>query len=335
MMVRSSSSSFGRQPRCLLLSAACPRNSSNASYSSATRATLQTFSRTCRSAYQLAYQDDDQYLWRELFLSRPFDDLRKTVPPLIPSKPLEQHDWRSELQRRVEAEIVVGREELAGDPRLPRALETLVSIVETALPISDGPESDTSESLQWLDPLLNKLTKLDANSVTVPERKLLARLMAYVVLSYERSSDDSLGDEATKRRLRELRKHSRCYVYDLRRCKPETYYGPYTPGADGEIVANWEHVMHVVNVVALKLWELPMLALRLYCKPPAGLSSTQTYSAPFSHDRKPYDWAGVEGTWRRFVCFMDYRITFRGTATQNTLTTSTRGPSVRLSCTLR
>lgn len=271
------------------------------------RGSLQKLALTSRTVRKLIYHSEDQYFWRELFLSRPFDDLRKAPPPLTTQKPALQPDWKTELQRRVSADAVM-RNGITG-PRLYRALATLVAAVETALPVSDGPGTDESENLKWLDTLLRSAT-FDEESLPLHEQQLLGRLMTYLALTYE-SSEPGVEETAKSRLARnEMRRTSRCYVYDLRRYKEDTLWGPFLRGEKGELRANWVHMQHIVNVVAMKLRELPGLALQIYNKPRAGISATQAYSAPFAHDRKPHDWAGVAGTWRRFVCFMDYRDLF-------------------------
>ncbi|CCM06401.1 uncharacterized protein FIBRA_08661 [Fibroporia radiculosa] len=265
---------------------------------------VASFAETCRMAYTLVYKAEDSFLWRELFLAQPFDDLRK-APPRPGNPASAKLEWRAELQRRLEAESVV-RKGITG-PRLLRALETLVSVVETALPLSDGPDADHSHNLLWLDGLLHR-ARFDEDELSELERQLLGRLRTYLALTYETGSGTK--DAASVRRLNEIRRQSRCFVYDLRKYTAHTEYGPFRCGAGGALCVDWEHMEHVLNVVALKLRELPDLALRLYSKPRPGLTATQAFSAPFSHDRAPHDWAGVAGVWRRFVCFMDYRDLF-------------------------
>lgn len=265
----------------------------------------QSFAQTCRNARRLIYQSEDQYFWRELFLSKPFDDLRKATPPLTAQMPCIQPDWKGELQRRIAAEHVLADGSIG--PSLRDALETLVSAVETALPLSDGPDMEYSENLRWLEGLLRHF-RLDADAMSSDERQLLGRLMTYYALTYDSPAEPSEENPAVRKRLNEMRRTSRWYIYDLRRYKEDTLWGPFLRDEKGELRTNWVHMEHLVNVVAMKLRELPVLALRLYSKPRAGLSATQAYSAPFAHDRKLHDWAGVTGTWRRFVCFMDYRL---------------------------
>ncbi|KAI0651510.1 hypothetical protein C8Q79DRAFT_933753 [Trametes meyenii] len=73
------------------------------------------------------------------------------------------------------------------------------------------------------------------------------------------------------------------------------------------LLVNWEHVEHIVNVVRLKLRDIPHPALGFDKKPLFTLDGLRAYSAVGSFERDPRDWAGVTGKWRRFVCFMDYR----------------------------
>jgi len=40
---------------------------------------------------------------------------------------------------------------------------------------------------------------------------------------------------------------------------------------------------------------------------PSGYEKTAPYSAPGWNNRASGDWAGVEGTWKRVISFMDYR----------------------------
>ncbi|KAI0932670.1 hypothetical protein AcW1_000275 [Taiwanofungus camphoratus] len=264
---------------------------------------VSRFTQTCRSAYSLVYGSNDLYLWREMFLSYPFDDLRKALPPFRAHRNAIECDWQNELQRRVDAETVA-RRGTKGSPR-HRALETFVSAVETALPVTESPTTTYSNNLSWLDKILRQsISSFDSALLLDAERQLLSRLRTYLALSHE-----SRSTEESRARLNSIRKLSRCFVYDLRRYSAETLWGPFIRDKKG-LHVNWEHLEHVLNVVMLKLQELPPLALRIYGQPRPGLEATRAYSAPLSFQREPHDWAGISGTWRRFVCFMDYRDLF-------------------------
>ncbi|KAL6299616.1 hypothetical protein BKA93DRAFT_829710 [Sparassis latifolia] len=259
---------------------------------------VSNFAQTCRGAHNLVYKSKDQYLWRELFLELPFDDLRKAVLPFGAKK--VDFDWKMELQRRIEAEKVA--QSAIEGPAFTRALQTFMSVIETALPATATPGTD-STNLLWLDGVLQKCA-FHYFLVPSSERQLHGRLRAYLALWHENGDTDE-----SRRRLNVLRRTSRCYVYDLRKYEEETLWGPYVVGEKG-IKVNWEHMEHIVTVVAMKLRELPLLALQIYGYPVPGLGGLRAYSAPHSFSRKAHDWAGVSGVWRRFVCFMDYRDLF-------------------------
>ncbi|KAH9891061.1 hypothetical protein C8Q73DRAFT_792494 [Cubamyces lactineus] len=365
---------------------------------------VSRYAQTCRFARRLVYEPKDHFLWRELYLGRPFDDLRKAVqmPPRhflyshessyayelerdANAEPSRASPWQTELQRRIEAETIVASES-SDEEQLRRAFETFLAAVDTALPVSkadvdeDGKKIHSrSDTLLWLDHLLrrthvhNRAIAVSGTESTggptswlrsamlvtqnsyIPSafedlHKLRCRLRAYVALAHESSfaADSRL-------RMIELRKKSRCFVYDMRKYQPETLWGPYrivwlpyTPdssssdsssvyvthaasedsdsamsdgsGSDSEdghsadgtrypraLVVNWEHVEHILNVVALKLRDVPHACLGFYKKPLFSLEALRAYSAVGAFEREPHDWAGVTGKWRRFVCFMDYR----------------------------
>jgi len=101
------------------------------------------------------------------------------------------------------------------------------------------------------------------------------------------------------------RSQSRCYVYDLRNYTEEQRWGPFNRHRK----VNWAHVEALVNVVTLNLREMRFAwPWARDTSPPAGLQFTRPYSAP--GQCSSIDWAGVEGTWARYVCFMDYRDLF-------------------------
>ena len=120
---------------------------------------------------------------------------------------------------------------------------------------------------------------------------------------------ESSFDAESRARMAALRRVSRAYVYDMRRYRPATLWGPFrTDARDGRtVVVSWEHVEHVLNVVGLKLREIQLASLGFYKRPLFQLDALRAYSAVGAAQRDPRDWAGVAGKWRRFVCFMDYR----------------------------
>ncbi|OBZ79657.1 hypothetical protein A0H81_00376 [Grifola frondosa] len=256
---------------------------------------VSSFAQTCRVAHLLVYKADDQYLWRELFLAHPFDDPRRAA---LLSRPggaqIHDIDWKQELQRRIEAELVASSSDFDG-PHLQRVLEALVSVVETALPNNVEP-ARRSENLRWLDRILygSRILHEVLPSESESERQLRYRLRSYLSLSHE----DGISEES-RNRMEMRRKTSRCFVYDMRKYVEETLWGPYRLGdVSSEPMVNWEHVWHIVNVVGMKLREHPVRPLGFYNKPLYQLEAVRAHTAPVSHKRKPHDWRALQALGR-------------------------------------
>ena len=98
-----------------------------------------------------------------------------------------------------------------------------------------------------------------------------------------------------------LRTNSRCHTYNISCYCLNNNYGPYLVG--GQI--DWIQVEALANVIRMNLMEL--FGVWVDSRPPVGLEATRAYSVIDAACRAPADWACVEGTWRRIVCFMDYR----------------------------
>ncbi|KAJ3714002.1 hypothetical protein DFJ43DRAFT_1007917 [Lentinula guzmanii] len=256
---------------------------------------VANFSKICRLSFDLVYSGNDQFLWRELFLNN-YDDPRKAIRTLTLDEVsfLKPFDWKYELQSRTEAEIIA-RHALRAEPNeRQRVLETFISAALQALPTSRTTEDQPSLNLQWLDRVLREtrmLTQLQT------ETQAHSRLRAYISLSHDPSTDEDSRKAVAARRI-----DSRCFVYDIRNYRNVNYWGPFL--ANGSV--NWTHVEHLANVVLTNLRELP--GSWAATVPPSGLENTRAFSAPGPYSDT--DWAGVEGTWRRYVCFMDYRDLF-------------------------
>ncbi|KAJ3908161.1 hypothetical protein F5879DRAFT_1007874 [Lentinula edodes] len=261
---------------------------------------VATFAKVCRVSFDLVYSGNDQFLWRELFLNN-YDDPRKSIQTLVVDEAsAEPFNWKDVLQRRTEAELIARRAQNVESHERRRALETFVTAALQALPaIKNSEEKEQpSSNLPWLDRVLRETRMLsqpilqtDSDSETI---QLRSRLRAYVSLTH----DPSDGEESTKV-VAARRIESRCFVYDIRNYKPITHWGPFL--ANGFV--NWQHIEHLGNVVLTNLRELP--GSWATTVPSLGLENTQAFSAP--GPCSDIDWAGVEGTWRRYVCFMDYR----------------------------
>lgn len=290
---------------------------------------------TCKQLHALVYDSPDQYLWRELFLLYPFDDLRKSVPSgAVSSSTGEEEDaaaanatvdWRGALQRRVYAETVAVSE--PGTYSLEEqqdAFAALVSAVHTSLPyqpLAPGQVSQApSNNLTWLYDVLKHSPVMRNRDLSDPKLQLCCQLRSFLSLSL----DDTPGtgdSESSNEHLQDIRSTSRCAVYNLSKYTMKNLWGPFLPvpsspsprscslSTQSQPKVNWEQVEHIMNVVVMNMRELEGTPYSLM-RPQLGLDPTRAYSAPGTGDLRENgsrDWAGLEGLWRRFVCFMDYR----------------------------
>ena len=318
---------------------------------------IASVSETCKTLRDIIY-NEDEYLWRTVFLMYPFDDIRLAIDPKaagraersIPTTPDTKDkakstwSWRSELQRRVFAEGVLRRSGSDGldGRKLLEAIEILNDTLSSSAPATSSfiaagsrtADTDISFNLAWVEDILlhSKVFRGATTSMTemivsdpsiVGEIECLsARLRCYLSLVYEKGTTGE-----TENRLQLLRSDARCFVYNLANYRNETRWGPYklsrpsdqmSSSANGndwrqeectpELIVNWEHVEHVRNVMFMNLRELPS-HWRGSVIPNFDIQATRPWSAPgyLSGTRNSRDWAGIEGVWRRVVCFMDYR----------------------------
>lgn len=260
---------------------------------------VASFSQTCRKARRLVYGTPDQYLWRQLFLLFPFDDPRQIPSPFLEH---DQFNWRKELHRRMEAQLIASRTSSTLEDLL-RAIETFISVVHSAAPVTWGHERVSSPNLLWVVDVLQSTNMLRSPLLFSQEgNQSLARLRAYLALTLDEYDDD---DDEGKERLKSIRTRSRCQVYDLRNYHQDNDWGPFNI-ISGKV--DWTHIESIINVVSMNLDDRP------YdwpdTRPRYGLEATRAYSAPGTTAPATRDWAGVEGHWRRYVCFMDYRDLF-------------------------
>jgi hypothetical protein len=254
---------------------------------------VSKFSQTCRSAHTLVYGAADQYLWQQLFLAYPFDDPRKAVNRLTV---VPEPNWKAELQRRIRSELIAFDIEHRHDEQ-SFAWETFVSAISDAQPVLPGLEQQ-SDTLMWVTHILRDSKILDA-PITWPDKScnhLISRIRTSLALSFDKTEDASV-----KARLDVLRTRSQFRVYDIQNYRRDNRYGPYLRGGQ----MHWAHAEAMVNVVQMHLMELH--GVWMDTRPPVGLEATRAYSVAGATDRLPADWACISGTWRRYVCFLDYR----------------------------
>ena len=271
-------------------------------------------SQTCRNMHDLVYKTD-HYLWRTMYLCYSFD--HPSSSSLYVGDAIYSFDWKAELQKRVRAEIYFSRPR-GPSTELADALETLLRVVATAADHSDTIEE--SCNLSWVSRILASasLFTLPNEELDDRTRQLRAQLRSYFVLSYNETPVEQ------SETLRALRLQSRCYIYSLQNYDGRNRWGPFIITNEGHVSPDWVHIDHIVNVVTFNVRERATqdaLSEMMFTAGPAtgnvpvdndlcpkwNLQMTRAYSAPRSSERKPHDWAGAEGVWRRFVSLMDYR----------------------------
>ncbi|KAF5355737.1 hypothetical protein D9756_004027 [Leucocoprinus leucothites] len=291
---------------------------------------VAAFSRTCRSAHELV---QDEYLWRQIWHAYPFDDpelLRAHRQAVCLATSLEisplRDGWKAEFTRRIRAEHVALKKREHYSSLSPKekktALQVFVSVLEGALPASVGGgmegkfrDASISQNIQWVQRVLFHSRLIAPVLQSLEDEKEISELQAHI----RSCMDEYEWGGKTRRAISDRRNRSRAFVYDLRNYSYKNDYGPYHP--DGRV--SWVHIENIVNVVLSNLQDLPVHIVSP-ARPPSGLESLRPYSAPGKYS--PRDWAGVEGllslflmdvvssqqlgTWRRYVCFMDYRDLF-------------------------
>ncbi|KAI0317999.1 hypothetical protein OF83DRAFT_1171490 [Amylostereum chailletii] len=244
------------------------------------------FAQTCRHHRRLVSNPPDNYLWRSLYLAYPFDDPRKYSHADHTDN--SAFDWSTTLKRRVAAEG------LASDiPNIDRHLTTVLECIHSAPPVPIAAIRMPSKDIAWATKVLKTLSDvpLDGTDPTVAE------LRAYIAHTFE------FGEVLS---LRDQRRASRAFIYDLRNNTKECQWGPFLEGGEE---ADWLTIQAAITVVTMNLrdfapqWPTVLQPASLV----QGLEATRPYSAPLDPSRLPNDWAGVEGGWMRVVCFCDYR----------------------------
>lgn len=234
--------------------------------------------------------------------------------------------WREEVQRRTEAEIFLAKLGLSSDDssakisaRRSKSLSTLLSTLATTPPAS--PTLTRPKNMVWVEKLLSPsrfssefllrhfLHDADIRQPLTPDRQLTAKLQVHF---FNTKLEHNLFPE----KLQLSRLNARAFVYDIRNYREEGWHGPWVL-ENGVMQPNWVHLAACQRVILANLKQRRMSG-NVYPAPPLGPEATWGQSAkPMAIARKVNpsrinekgfnDWAGVEGVWRRLVCFMDYR----------------------------
>ena len=272
---------------------------------------VATFSQTCRAAFALVYHSSDQYLWCQLYVNQ-FDVPKLAANPSATMK--EKFEWKKELTNRMAVEVALFRGPTS-ETEMKNAFATLIAIINELS--ATAPSTGSSLTVKWLKRVVScslLLSNLYNQDDTAEDVEMHCQLRSCLAMTL-----DSRSDKKTFKILSNRRDQSRAYVYDLRNYRASNRWGPFKYGG----AVNWIHVEHLINVTALNIRELPENWADT--RPPSCLDPQRFASIPPAEGSPFNDWAGVEGdplpriylwsadvwqppgTWRRYVCFMDYR----------------------------
>ncbi|KAL1697509.1 hypothetical protein GGG16DRAFT_41524 [Schizophyllum commune] len=254
---------------------------------------IVSFALTSRLAHAIALESTTQSFWRDVFLTSHFDDPRDAWRLLEgTNSTLDGYDWLGELRARLSAELLAARPDRIDDPAAYEGmLAALVRAAKEIPPLREGqPES---RNVEWLEHLLKfpGLLNDDVSRLSIEGQRLHGLLHVFTGHQFDEST--------AANSLRYRRNASRAYTYDMRKYSRANTWSPLL--LTGEV--DWLHLDHLANVIIGNIRDVPFLVDDQL--PPFGLEHTRAYSAPGQYPAR--DWAGVEGTWRRYVCFMDYR----------------------------
>lgn len=253
---------------------------------------------SCTYFRNLIHRPPDQHIWRSLFLAK-FDDPKLAYSLNSPAS--GDYPWARSLQDRVRSEVLLTRRSKFHTLSHTDQDFVLRILTDTVFFSPIAASSTSSRNLQWVKRLivLGEVFK-DFHSNPHPSQ-LHVRLHVY----YGFTNEEGQSPLSSSARLA-----SRTFVYDLRKYTSANSWGPFQTTSTRQVCVDWTYLDHMINVVAMNLEDI--LDLRDELRPPTGLTAVTSYSAP-NVDPSSYDWAGIEGKWYRYVCFMDYRcaISFR------------------------
>ncbi|KAF8707835.1 hypothetical protein RHS03_03862, partial [Rhizoctonia solani] len=239
-------------------------------------------------------------------------------------RPPTRFRWRDQVERRISAQMFLsklGLSSCATEERIParryRAIRTILSILETTPPASI--EFTRSRNVAWLTKLLHPssfsteflmrhfLHDPDIEQPSSEDRQLTAELQVCFF-----NAEHKLPSElAQKSRL-----NARAYVYNIQNYRQEGWHGPWRMTERG-MEPNWVHLAACQRVIIENLAQRRIIGHN-YPIPPTGPQAVWGGSSKAAavalknnpsriNEKGINDWAGVEGVWRRLVCFMDYR----------------------------
>ncbi|KIJ38502.1 hypothetical protein M422DRAFT_33281 [Sphaerobolus stellatus SS14] len=256
---------------------------------------VAAMAQSCTFFRNLINRPLDQHLWRSLYLAR-FDDPRATFK-LYGGDP-DHFPWSSELKQRVRTQTLLTRHHIRLD-NLNEETQVFIfhTVASTIFRSPPVPLLRESQDLEWVTRVIGQGDALRYTPRTGEAAEYQAQLRLYLDMTYDKKDSDAAQVARTA---------SRSFIYDLRKYSRANLWGPFLPGSGGRV--NWSHLEHIYRVMAMNIGEILDLFDQMI--PPVGLDAVRAYSAPRSDPTSIKDWAGIEGRWYRYVCFMDYRDLF-------------------------
>lgn len=250
------------------------------------------FAQSSRSFHDFVYKSPDAHIWRELYLAQPLDDPRTCLDTL--GFPLEDIDWKWELQRVTRARTVVNFIEKCRPHERCGVLQTLIDLV-TRIPPSPSVLSDQlSMNLLWVAALVRGGAVFDHTTwePSPEEQQLRAKLHTYYGVTP--------SDAKTASKI-----ESRAYVYNMRNYKWDNEFGPFMMDGSGRV--NWLHVRAIHHCMSLHLVEMTEEEEIVFTIFPMSLPYCQSILPGGADVGGVQDWAGIEGEWVVSFCFCDHR----------------------------
>lgn len=250
---------------------------------------------SCSTFYAHIYNQEDQHLWRELYLLQPFDDPRKSCDSL--GRPVTTIDWKTELQRIMRARTILTSLSACRPEERCTVLRTLIDMVTHVVPSTSIDTIDPAMNHAWVTVMLRGSTLIEHQEweLSDEERQLRARLHTLYGLTVRDFQP-------------ETRKASRAYVYAMRHYKYDNDFGPFN--MDGSGTVNWIHlraIHHVMSLHVVPPSDANAADPSTFTLFPMSLPWTVSVIPEGIHLDKVRDWAGVTGRWQCSFCFCDHR----------------------------
>ena len=251
---------------------------------------VAAMAQSCSFFHNLIHRPVDQHLWRSLYLTR-YDDPRASYK--LYGGNTDHFPWASELKRRTRTQTLLtrpGRVATLDEETQAFIFSTVANSVFRAPP---APLIAHAADFDWVNRLVGQSDVLH-QPARGEAAEFQAQLRLYLDVTYNKRDESA---------AQAIRTTSRSFVYDLRKYSRSNLWGPFIHNSAGRV--SWVHMEHIYRVLAMNIAEIRDLFQHMV--PPVGINAVRAYTAPRSDPTSIKDWAGIEGRWYRYVCFMDYR----------------------------